>query len=148
MTTVLLSIKPRFAEEILAGTKRFELRAFPGIPPGARIVLYASSPVKAIVGEFTAGRVLVGSYEDVVKAVTAMPNHGLSDEDFNYIRNRKKTPAAIEVLNPVRYCSSIPLDELRRVGLKNPPRSYMYLKPENRVHRAILELIERARLCA
>ena len=145
---MLLSIKPKFAEEILAGAKRFELRVSPGIPPGARIILYASSPVKAIVGEFTAGRVVVGSYEDLVMAVTAIPSHGLSDEDFSYIRNRKKTPAAIEVLNPVRYCRSIPLNELRRVGLKNPPRSYIYLKSENQVHRAILELVERARVCA
>ena len=59
-----------------------------------------SSPVKAIVGEFTAGKVLVGSYEDVVRAVTAMPNHGLSDEDFNYIRNRKKNPSGDRGVEP------------------------------------------------
>jgi len=56
---VLLSIKPKFAEEILSGVKMFELRTGSGIESGSRVVMYVSSPVKALVGEFTAGRVLL-----------------------------------------------------------------------------------------
>ena len=142
---VLLSIKPKFAEEILSGAKRFELRAGSGIPPGARVILYASSPVKAIVGEFTAGRVFVGSYEYVVRAVDSVPGSGVGEEDYGYIRGRRRRAMAIEVVNPVKYCKPIPLRELRRAGLRGPPRSYQFLRPENPVHAAILGLVDKAR---
>jgi predicted transcriptional regulator len=147
VSIVLLSIKPGFAEEILSGNKRFELRAGSGIPSGARVILYVSSPVKAIIGEFTAGRVFTGSYEYVVKVVSGTPCSGVSEEDYGYIRGRKRRVMAIEVLNPMRYCKYVSLGELRLVGLKNPPRSYQFLHLENPVHMAVLELVDRAREC-
>ncbi len=147
MRIVLLSIKPRFAEEILSGVKRFELRAGSGIESGFRVVMYASSPVKALVGEFTVGRVLVGSFEDVLRFVSSFPNPGVGEDDYSYVRGRKRRVMAIEILNPIRYCKPVTLDELRRVGLRNPPRSYMFLYPENPVHREILKLISKVSSC-
>ena len=53
LPTYLMSIKPLFAEQILSGQKRYELRRRAGeISAGSLVVLYASNPVKAIVGEF------------------------------------------------------------------------------------------------
>jgi len=54
---------------------------------------------------------------------------------------------AIEVLNPIRYCKPVTLDELRRAGLRNPPRSYMFLYTENPVHREVLKLVNEASRC-
>src|SRR5262245_39004709 len=52
-TTVLLSVKPRFAEAILDGEKKFEFRRAVFRDPGVeRVVLYASSPVQRVIGEF------------------------------------------------------------------------------------------------
>ena len=147
MRVVLLSIKPKFAEEILSGVKRFELRTGSGIEPGSRVVMYVSSPVKALVGEFTAGRVFVGSFEDVVRFVSSFPNPGVGEDDYSYVRGRKRRAMAIEVLNPIRYCKHVTLDELRRAGLRNPPRSYMFLYPENPVHREVLKLVNEASRC-
>jgi len=147
MAIVLLSIKPRFAEEILSRFKRFELRAGSGILPNARVILYASSPVKSIVGEFRVGKVFIGSYEDIVRVVNSFPYSGVDEEDFSYIRGRKRKAMAIEILNPIKYCKPIPLTKLREIGFRNPPRSYQFLYPENPVHRALLHLIEEVIRC-
>ncbi|MCB8043273.1 ASCH domain-containing protein [Microbacterium oxydans] len=52
MTRALfLSIKPRYARSILEGRKTIEVRRkFPDLPAGTTIVLYSSSPERAIVG--------------------------------------------------------------------------------------------------
>src|SRR5215204_963173 len=51
LTALFVSLKPRFAEMILAGEKTVELRRVrPAVSPGALVVLYASSPVKEVVG--------------------------------------------------------------------------------------------------
>ena len=53
-TRVLLSVKPRFAEAILAGLKTFEFRrAIFRRTDIKTVVLYASSPTCKVVGEFT-----------------------------------------------------------------------------------------------
>ena len=58
-TRVLLSVKPRFAEAILAGEKTFEFRrAVFRRQDIETVVLYASSPTCKVVGEFTIDKVL------------------------------------------------------------------------------------------
>ncbi|WP_422192000.1 ASCH domain-containing protein [Aquabacterium sp.] len=47
---MLLSIKPRFAEQILAGTKTVEFRRSWAAEPVGLAVVYSSSPVQRLVG--------------------------------------------------------------------------------------------------
>lgn len=47
---VLLSVKPRFAEQILAGTKTVEFRRSWAAEPVGLAVVYSSSPVQRLVG--------------------------------------------------------------------------------------------------
>ncbi len=50
---VLLSIKPEFANKIFNGSKKFEFRrAIFKNPDIRKIVVYASSPVQKVIGEF------------------------------------------------------------------------------------------------
>ena len=49
--SILLSIKPTYAESILSGRKRFEFRKRLSKSNIDKIYLYASAPVKRIVGE-------------------------------------------------------------------------------------------------
>lgn len=50
---VLLSIKPEFADKIFEGTKRFEFRrAIFKNTNVKKVVVYASSPVQKVIGEF------------------------------------------------------------------------------------------------
>jgi predicted transcriptional regulator len=55
--TLLLSLRPRFADAILAGAKTVELRRRPiNARPGTAILLYASRPMMAIVGTAASNR--------------------------------------------------------------------------------------------
>ncbi|MCB2261978.1 MAG: ASCH domain-containing protein [Candidatus Thiosymbion ectosymbiont of Robbea hypermnestra] len=50
---MLISIRPSYAEQIMAGTKTVELRRRPPrFSVGGLVVLYASRPVQALVGAF------------------------------------------------------------------------------------------------
>jgi len=53
---MLMSIRPTYAEQIMAGTKTVELRRQrPNFAVGGLVVLYASRPVQALVGAFQLG---------------------------------------------------------------------------------------------
>ena len=50
---VLLSIKPEFVEKIFAGTKKYEFRKSLFKRSDVKfVVIYASAPIKRVVGEF------------------------------------------------------------------------------------------------
>lgn len=51
MSTILLSIKPEYANRILEGTKKYEFRKHLAQGKVQRILIYATSPEKRIVGE-------------------------------------------------------------------------------------------------
>ncbi|MGC8982511.1 MAG: DNA-binding protein [Desulfurococcaceae archaeon] len=144
MKTVLISIKPKYAEQILNGVKSHELRAGSVFSRGDRIIMYASNPVRAVVGEFTAGFVMTGSYEEVVAYLKTVGYKGLSSEDFEYIRGKRTRVSAIEVVDPIRYPEPISLATLKRVGLERPPRSYMVLNPSIKLHAKLIELFNKA----
>ena len=56
---VLLSIKPKFAEKIFDGTKKFEFRKSIFKNDKVRkVVVYASFPVQKVIGEFTIADIL------------------------------------------------------------------------------------------
>lgn len=56
---VLLSIKPEFANKIFDGTKKFEFRKSIFKNKDIKtVVVYASSPVQRVIGEFEIERIL------------------------------------------------------------------------------------------
>src|SRR5690348_16037028 len=57
---LFISVKPRYANAILEGTKTVELRRTrPNLPDGSLVILYSSTPTRAVVGwaQLTAVRV-------------------------------------------------------------------------------------------
>ncbi len=69
MAIYLFSIKPVYAYRIFTSVKKYELRRHMGfeVRRGDRIILYVSGRVKSLMGEFTAGRVITGTPEEVWK---------------------------------------------------------------------------------
>ena len=56
---VLLSIKPEFAFKIFHGSKKYEFRKVIFKNPGVTtVVVYASSPVQQVIGEFVVDKIL------------------------------------------------------------------------------------------
>ncbi|MGJ7489604.1 ASCH domain-containing protein [Variovorax sp. ZT4R33] len=58
---VLLSVRPRFADQIMAGTKRVEFRRSWAKEPVGLLVIYSSSPVQKVVGMIEVKKVVVDS---------------------------------------------------------------------------------------
>lgn len=66
ISEAIISIKPNFAEAILSGDKSIELRRrIPQIATNARLWIYATLPVGAVVGSATVKRIIRGSPNEV-----------------------------------------------------------------------------------
>ncbi len=143
--TYLMSIRPKFAYQIFAGQKKFELRRWIGVPieSGSTIVVYVSGSVKAIVGEFKVGRVIVGPPRKVWDEVMKYPKPGIDEDDWPYIAGSKKA-MAIEVLDPIIFTRPVKLEELRNIipGFM-PPLSYRVLYEGEPLSRMLIEYLRR-----
>ena len=126
-----MSIKPIFARQIYNKVKGYELRRklFP-LVKGDRIILYETSPVKSITGEFIAGEVKELEPEEVLSLIRKGVLQGCDDLDVPYVVGRRKV-LVIEVKCPKLFKHQLSLSHLRRLvkGFR-PPRSYMVVKNE------------------
>ncbi len=125
MKVVLMSIKPKFSERIFEGTKRYELRRTPvKLETGDVVIVYASSPTKAVVGGFSVN----GVKRDEVASLWSLlgEEFGVSQEEYEGYFLGAETGHAIEVGKRAEI-EPVPLDELRqRFRGFRPPQSYMH----------------------
>ncbi len=122
--TVLLSIKPEFADKIFDGTKKYEYRKSIFKREGVRrIVVYASSPVRKVVGEFMIEDILSDDVE-AIWGKTAVAS-GISKSFFQaYFENRERA-YAIKIGRVTKYKKA---RELGDYNLSTAPQSFVYLK--------------------
>ena len=124
--SVLLSVRPHFAEALLEGSKTADVRRrFPTLHAGTRIYIYSSSHVGAVLGTVDLETV---DRDDVCKLWSRHRDRiGISKDDFlNYIEGVRK-PAVLIVENPRCWKGAMPRSILQEVlGLK-PPQSFRYL---------------------
>lgn len=125
--SLLLSIRPRYVEMILAGEKTTELRrTVPAVCPGAVAVIYSSTPTRAIVGTCVIGDVEVRSRTTIWD--TYRESSGVTRAEFRSYFEGAERAVAIQ-LDCVRSLSSpIPLTALRKLidGFR-PPQSFAYV---------------------
>lgn len=127
MTGALMSIRPRFAQDILAGTKTTELRRrAPAFRAGDVVVMYETSPTKAIVGVAVVEGIDDGPTERLWKA--ARNSAKVSRAEYvSYFAGVSKG-SAIRLSGARRLQRPIPLTELQRLApLFRPPQSWCYL---------------------
>ena len=122
--TVLLSIKPEFAEQILNGQKSFEFRRTLFKDEAvSKVIIYASSPVCRVIGQFDVDGVLSMSMYALWRRTRR--EAGISWPVFSEYFEGKEKCHAIRVANPVRYAEPKALREA--VGLSRPPQSFAYV---------------------
>jgi len=127
-TSVLLSIKPEFAEKILSGTKRYEFRRVLFKSKSvSRIVIYASSPVQRVVGEFEIEEILELSKPRLWKRTKR--HSGIKKAYFDQYFAGSGKAFAIKVCRPRRYSTPVPLRHI--CDIDRPPQSFMYLNHED-----------------
>ena len=128
---LLLSIRPRFANQILDGSKQVEFRRrHPRqIEFGSRMLIYASSPTRALIGTAIVFDVVEASPEEVWNEYQHVG--GIEREQFNAYFVASKRAVAIRLRQPVRFETAISLADLRRKwpGF-HPPQQFAYLTSE------------------
>jgi predicted transcriptional regulator len=122
---LLMSIKPTFSDRIFNGKKRFELRRTAvRIEEGDVVVVYASSPVKAIVGAFTVSGVKRGAVRQMW--IHHGSDFGVSHDEYTSYFEGADEAYAIEVGARIPI-TPVSLDALRlRYEGFRPPQSFMY----------------------
>lgn len=124
-TKVLLSIKPHFAEKIFAGSKRYEFRrVLFRSEKVSKIVVYASSPIQRIVGEFEIREVLALQKEKLWRKTRR--EGGIEKRHFDSYFCGREMAYAIEVLSPRRYSRPLKLSEF--CDFTRPPQSFRYIR--------------------
>lgn len=120
---VLLSIKPEFAEKIFNGTKKFEFRRSIFKNQEIRkIVVYASSPVQKVIGEFEIDHI-ISLHPESLWAKTCKGSGITQDYFFEYFSD-KEIGHAIKVKNIKRYKKPLCIREDFNAI---PPQSFLYL---------------------
>ncbi len=120
---VLLSIKPEFVEKIFAGTKKYEFRKSLFRRSDVKvIVIYASSPIQRVVGEFEIDDILsddVNSLWEQTKKYS-----GISKAFYNSYFQTKKTANAIQIGHLTKYATPKSLSDY---NIHQAPQSFCYI---------------------
>jgi predicted transcriptional regulator len=133
--SILMSLRPRYAEGILSGTKTYELRRRkPSFPVGSRVVVYSSAPLQRLLGTFESGQVHEATPEGIWKLVSAQA--GIDRAEFDAYFAGCDRAYAIEVKSPRRLAP--------RPLRFRPPQSYQFLHRSQRRHRTILDWVTNA----
>lgn len=123
---MLLSIRPRHAESILAGTKVGEIRRQrPDVLPRTPVIIYATKPVGAVVGTARIDRICDGSPQLLWER-----HHGLmgvTRQEFDQYLDGASTAYLLLLSGARRLVTPLTLDDMREAGHFQPPQSYRYV---------------------
>lgn len=123
-TKVLLSIKPDFVEKIFADEKHYEFRRVIFSQEGVKTaVVYASSPVQKVVGQFEIESVLKKSVQQLWRETRR--DAGIAKSYFEQYFAGKETGYALKIKSRERYKTEKCL--AKDFGIKSPPQSFCYL---------------------
>ena len=127
MTRVLLlSVKPRFARAILEGRKTVEVRRrFPEVPAGTSILLYSSSPERAVLGTVRLRRAT--RVDPKLVWETYADDIGIEEDALADYLAGADTSTVLQVEYPELWSEPISLDLLRKMIGVEPPQSFRYL---------------------
>lgn len=129
-TVLVLSIHHLYAERILSGRKKIELRRTrPRLRKGDIVLVYSPRPVMALVGGF-----------DVKKLIEARPDKlwdlagsisGISKTEFDEYYSGASRGFGIWIAKTWRLQKPLSLQELKRLWSNfSPPQSFRYLRAD------------------
>jgi len=120
---ILLSIKPQFANKIFDGSKLFEFRKSIFKNSNVKtVVVYASSPLQKVIGEFTIDEILEETTETLWNKTHK--HSGITKEFFDEYFINKEIGYAIKIKETKRYTKPMDLIDF---NLDFAPQSFVYL---------------------
>lgn len=125
---VILSIKPEYADKIFNGSKKFEFRrSIFKNKEVTKIIVYASSPVSKIIGEFQIEKIL---HEDLKSLWNLTKDFsGISEKYYYDYFIGKENGYALEVKKVKLYKEVLCIKETFGI---NPPQSFAYVKKKHK----------------
>lgn len=122
--SVLLSIKPKYVEEMMNGNKKYEFRKVVWKRENLKkVYVYSSAPVKKIIGIFYVGDIIEDSPEYLWSEFK--DHSGIAEEEFfNYFK-KHNTGFAIEIDRLELFDK--PIDPFEMFSDFYPPQSYYYI---------------------
>lgn len=122
MSQMLLSIKPQYVKEILSGNKKYEFRKFRCREEIDTIIIYATSPIKEVVGEVSLIQIIEGDVEHVWNQTC--PYGGVQKEDYQEYYKTKDVAIAYQLGEVTQYEKP---KKLLDFGLTYVPQSFAYI---------------------
>lgn len=121
--SVLLSIKPKYIEQIENGSKLYEFRRVIFKQDTDEIYVYATAPIKQIVGKICIEEII----EDTPKNLWGnfKQNAGINKKDFFEYFSGKEKGYAIKIKDFISF--EEPIDPYQENPKFVPPQSYAYL---------------------
>lgn len=123
MCSILLSIKPEYAEKIFAGEKQFEFRRLIANKQPKKIVIYMTAPYSKVFGEVIVEKIIKKSpmalWKNTKKAA------GISYSKFMEYFRGCETAYAYCLGKVKKYRSPKKLEEY---GISAAPQSFVYLE--------------------
>lgn len=134
--TILMSIKTEYTDKIFAKTKLWEFRkAIPKLKDGEKlkVVVYSSKVKKAIIGEFTAGKILKCSFDELM-----IKTGEKTEEEIKWFKDyyQDRTDCyAIEILNPTLYSKEVTLKTLKNnIEHFAAPQNFIYITKDSKLN--------------
>jgi len=120
---IILSIKPEFANKIFEGTKKYEFRrAIFKNPNVKKIMVYASSPVQKIIGEFEIDQIINLDLKSLWNKTHRYS--GITEDFFFEYFVDKEKGYAIKIKNYKKYHKPLCIrDDFNAF----PPQSFLYV---------------------
>ena len=122
MCEILLSINPEHVNNIFEGIKKYEYRKVACRREVDKILIYATNPIKKVVGEAEVLEVLEKDKEDLWKE-TEMES-GISEYFFFKYYEEKRKAVAYHLGRIIKYTEPKSLSEY---GINMAPQSFMYI---------------------
>ena len=121
--SVLLSIKPKYADLIFSGEKLYEFRRtiFKNRKI-KKVVVYASSPISKVIGEFEIDSILSLELSELWNET--MQYAGIDKDFYDKYFDGKELGHAIRIKKVTKYKAHKDLQEL---SVKYAPQSFVYL---------------------
>lgn len=122
MSIILLSINPQFLEPLFKGIKKYEYRKVKPKNEIDKILFYATSPLKKVVGEAEVETIVEGTPSDIWELTKN--DSGISEKFFKSYYLTSKKAIAFKLRNVIKYDLFLDLEEF---NINFTPQSFIYL---------------------
>ena len=124
MHNVILSIRPKYVERIIASTKKYEFRKILFKQDVGRVYIYCTSPVKKIVGYFLVKEVIQGHPKTLWNKYKE--KGGISRKEFFDYFSNYNTGYAIKIGKVVPFEREI--NPYEAIDYFIAPQNFLYVK--------------------